>query len=226
MADNAAQGPLGSIVYEALDNDLRQIRALCILPGSRDDTIRCEFRVIALKDENVEFEALSYVWGTEDNPQPIELKGRPQKVKANLFAALQHLRKSDRQRIIWIDALCINQSDEVEKSTQILLMKDIYSRASVVVVWLGDSKQTSLALRIIEEISTLDDPHWGQAYASRKSQEPHVYTHLLGYSTTFHQISFPSPGGLHDEVFGAAAMGKLRQEFDPQKTWPVCLVYS
>jgi hypothetical protein len=75
-----------------------------------------------------------------------------------------------------------------------------------------------LALRIFKEISTIkgETPHWGQCISSFRSGEPHIYTHLLGYSPTFHLITWPQPG-----TYSAAHMKKLRKEFDPNNIWPV-----
>ncbi|KAF2106705.1 heterokaryon incompatibility, partial [Lophiotrema nucula] len=47
------------------------------------------------------------------------------------------MRYSDRDQLLWIDAMCINQHDNTEKGTQVQMMRDIYMKASRVVVWLG-----------------------------------------------------------------------------------------
>ena len=46
-----------------------------------------------------------------------------------------------RPRPIWIDAVCINQNDDLEKSGQIPLMGEIYSKAAEVLVWLGSGSK-------------------------------------------------------------------------------------
>jgi hypothetical protein len=58
-------------------------------------------------------------------------------VTTNLELALRHLRRENRARTLWIDALCINQENEDEKMIQIQGMNWIYANASPVVVWLG-----------------------------------------------------------------------------------------
>lgn len=63
---------------------------------------------------------------------------RPTKIQANLYEALKELRKS-RPGEYWIDALCINQGDELEKTAQVKMMRCIYQRAKTVIVWLGTS---------------------------------------------------------------------------------------
>ncbi|KAH8588239.1 heterokaryon incompatibility protein-domain-containing protein [Bisporella sp. PMI_857] len=84
------------------------------------------------------YEALSYTWG--DHPQPssmIQVNGLPFWVSANLFEGLQELRHLGQDRVLWIDAVCINQKDLSEKSAQVGLMFSIYLKAHRVVVWLG-----------------------------------------------------------------------------------------
>ncbi|PMD44844.1 heterokaryon incompatibility [Hyaloscypha variabilis F] len=67
---------------------------------------------------------------------------------------------------LWVDAICINQKDDVEKATQISLMKEIYSFAEEVVIWLGfsaaergidDQSNEKLAIDLIDELTTGDD---------------------------------------------------------------------
>jgi hypothetical protein len=68
---------------------------------------------------------------------PIECSGRKLNITTNLFDALKRLRLPDADRVLWVDAICINQFDLEEKNIQVPLMKDIYSKASVVLIWLG-----------------------------------------------------------------------------------------
>jgi hypothetical protein len=57
-------------------------------------------------------------WGDDsENPkEEITLNGCSFSVTANLYAALQVLRKEDRERVVWVDAVCINQNDIEDKS--------------------------------------------------------------------------------------------------------------
>lgn len=61
----------------------------------------------------------------------------------NLHAALARLRYSLFERIIWIDAVCINQNDDREKEQQIQFMAKIYALANRVIVWLGEVAEDS-----------------------------------------------------------------------------------
>jgi hypothetical protein len=85
-----------------------------------------------------EFEALSYVWGDPLITRPIKLNGQPYQVTENLEAALRGLRHDDRVRIMWIDAICINQRNPREQEHQIGLMRDIFGGCAQCIVWLGE----------------------------------------------------------------------------------------
>lgn len=74
-------------------------------------------------------------------------------IAENLFIALQHLRYPDKQRVLWIDAIAINQKDRAERSFEVLEMGRIYNRARSVIVWLGPASHNSdLALQTLERI--------------------------------------------------------------------------
>ena len=93
----------------------------------------------ALLDSAPPYTALSYVWGAPENTTPILVDGKSQEVTLNLAAALEHLRQGLTTSLtLWIDALCIDQNDEAEKSEQVGRMRDIYAQAESVIAWLGD----------------------------------------------------------------------------------------
>src|SRR5436309_10793688 len=68
------------------------------------------------------YEALSYVWGTSTRDYCVHLSGSRFEIRENLYSALIQLRKTDQERILWIDALCINQANDVEKARQVAMM--------------------------------------------------------------------------------------------------------
>ena len=116
----------------------RRIRLLEILPG-KGDTIDCRL-VPADLDSPPSYEALSYVWGDKTDTRIITCDGLSLSVTINLFDALVRLR-SVAPRLIWADAICINQYDTKEKDQQVRMMKDVYSAARRVVVWLGKEEE-------------------------------------------------------------------------------------
>ncbi|KAK4169651.1 heterokaryon incompatibility [Cladorrhinum sp. PSN259] len=64
-------------------------------------------------------------------------------ITANLFSALQHLRHVSENRVLWADAVCINQEDVDKKTVQVALMGTIYSTCTRVLIWLGEAAQES-----------------------------------------------------------------------------------
>ena len=89
------------------------------------------------------YEALSYVWGKEDDAKSISIDGRLFTVRDNLHRALLRLRNHSVERVLWVDAICINQEDDKEKEDQIQHIATIYNRANRVIVWLGDATDDS-----------------------------------------------------------------------------------
>jgi hypothetical protein len=107
------------------------------------------------------FEAVSYAWGSNYPLSEVTvmhahspfLQAGTCSVGPNLFTMLKHLRRPDAVRTLWIDAICINQKDTLEKGEQIKKMRDIFMLAKRTVVWLGESKEDStLALQALEMI--------------------------------------------------------------------------
>jgi hypothetical protein len=95
------------------------------------------------------YDALSYCWGDLSNPELVDMTtpscngaSTTVKVSSNLAMALRHLRKRDTQRTFWIDFICINQSDDIERSHQVALMGEIFDCADNVYVWLGQEDQS------------------------------------------------------------------------------------
>ncbi|OTA97989.1 hypothetical protein M426DRAFT_31926, partial [Hypoxylon sp. CI-4A] len=112
-----------------------EVRVLEILPGIEDEPIECRLVVRNLYDDGI-LEALSYVWGKDMAPEPITVDHKSFKVTKNLYGILPNLRRPDTTREIWVDAICINQTDTTEKTEQVKLMREIYTRAKSTVIWL------------------------------------------------------------------------------------------
>lgn len=126
-----------STLHNELDLRQRQIRILRLLPGNRRDPILCTLEIACL-GENPDYEALSYAWGDPNICLPILVNGRTVNVTTNLEAALRRLRRRCYDRYLWVDALCINQANEREKTHQVNLMADVYSQTSQALIWLGE----------------------------------------------------------------------------------------
>ncbi|KAL7941125.1 heterokaryon incompatibility domain-containing protein [Trichoderma barbatum] len=135
-----------------------EIRVLILHPGDKGSPVECTLQHTHIRSK-LRFDALSYVWGGPAVTNEIACNNRRRKVGRNLYDALERLRLPDQDRVLWIDALCINQSDNKEKTQQVRLMGEIYSKARRVLIWLGNHESVE------EGISKL---------ASRPSDEKHV----------------------------------------------------
>ncbi|KAF5714153.1 heterokaryon incompatibility OR [Fusarium globosum] len=138
LADFAqTTGVAGNKFYQPITGD-KEIRLLILEPGARTDALECQL-VTAELASGPRFEALSYAWGDDTTKYLLKCSGQNICVWANLHDALLDLRHPTRNRVLWIDALCINQVDNDEKSKQIRLMHEIYSQAQEVLIYLGKS---------------------------------------------------------------------------------------
>jgi hypothetical protein len=144
-------------VYEPLDSVKSQIRLLKLLPGSSSQRVECSSFTASLDEKELKYEALSYTWGSPRSPGTILLNKVPFLATENLEAALRCLRQPDESRILWVDAICINQLDLAERSQQVGLMRRIYSQASNVVIWLG-SRCHKDASAFLEGATEREDP--------------------------------------------------------------------
>ncbi|KAF4944325.1 hypothetical protein FGADI_12779 [Fusarium gaditjirri] len=124
-------------LYKPITGD-KQIRLLILEPGAREDALECQL-INAELSWRTRFEALSYAWGDDTTKYELNCSGHIIEVMANLHDALLDLRLPTQRRVLWIDALCINQADNDEKSKQIRLMHEIYSQAQEVLIYLGKS---------------------------------------------------------------------------------------
>ena len=123
--------------HDPLDTAKHEIRLLTIAPGAMDDDISCDLSIHSL-DEELSFETISYVWGDKQQRHHIYLHGDRVDITKNLFDVLRALRLSDRPRTLWADGLCIDQLNDEERSSQVLLMRKIYGQCSACQIWLGD----------------------------------------------------------------------------------------
>jgi len=161
MSKNATS--MSQSPYEALPVSRREIRVLEVAPGNGNDMIKCKMKRISLRTWRVRtrhvraYETISYCWGAPRDPSTIELNGHLTPVPASSEAAVRRMRLSDRPRVLWIDAICIDQSSTTERSAQVALMATVYSTAQHNLVYLGedDDDMAERAVKALEDV--LDD---------------------------------------------------------------------
>ncbi|KAI9774770.1 MAG: hypothetical protein M1839_001637 [Geoglossum umbratile] len=130
--------PIASDLYERDDVYRTMIE--------KDFPIQCSIEH-AFLDDKPPYVALSYTWGNSTNKKPIHVTNEngtvtTLQVTQNVYAALRHIRPDllpdvENDTLLWIDAICINQTDDDEKSWQVQQMLHIYRNALNVLAWLG-----------------------------------------------------------------------------------------
>lgn len=130
------------------------IRLLSIDEGDEGDPLSCTLEELDLANpppRYCSFSALSYRWGDEYPVFDISLNGCSVPIRENLYHFLRYARSVGWFKNLWIDAVCINQDNMVERVQQVGIMGMVYSLASNVLIWLG--KRSREELRALEEIS-------------------------------------------------------------------------
>lgn len=175
----APQSPLSEIYTSTLGKDYFR---LLYLSGSRSlgDPIHgnlVEYRV----DDCPEYETVSYTWGGEDGdatPCKPAYFGDFWDVlflTRNCWSLLQYLRPSTVTRIVWVDAICINQNNLPERGSQVSLMPQIYGKCMRVVIYPGDHAvrreehqfRERIRIRPGEDADSSDPELWGPLLQSR-----------------------------------------------------------
>jgi hypothetical protein len=118
--------------------DRDYIRYMILEPGKDEEPLVCSLHISSLHVIRP-YEALSYVWGSDQRDHEIISGGHIINITANLSSALRRVRLPTEPRTLWADSICINQADIVERGTQVLLMGRIYSQASRVLIYIGPS---------------------------------------------------------------------------------------
>lgn len=151
--------------YKPLSSSRPEIRLVTLLPGSWNDGICCTLRHVYL-DNDPFYEALSYMWGDANDTRPIRLDGRPIQITKNLEIALHYLRPQQGQstRVVWVDALCINQNDLRERSQQVVRMRRIFTSATRVLAWTGEPDEDSdAALDLMDDMARIGS--WEESHS-------------------------------------------------------------
>lgn len=178
--------------WQKLPRPSKDIRLLTLYPGEINDDIAFSLEIAPLF-KPPPYQALSYTWGDPSVRVPIFLKdiaapSQPNhkiQVTCNLAFALRDLRSPTCELRIWIDALCINQSDPSERSEQIKAMGFIYRKANQVLVWLGnDNPHMTLAIDLLHKLSS--QHFYGHNYGPKNivtSLDENQWTALIYFFT-------------------------------------------
>ncbi|KAF1991317.1 HET-domain-containing protein [Aulographum hederae CBS 113979] len=151
MSQKSADSTTPASFHHARLSDPRALRTITLLPSSDlsaplDTCLRKIHLDNVSKGENG-YEALSYVWGSRYGTEPIQCEGKRLLVTPNCESALRHLRKKASPRVLWIDAICIDQEENPasveERNSQVALMGEIYKSAVRTIFWFGHGNDYS-----------------------------------------------------------------------------------
>ncbi|KAH7400229.1 heterokaryon incompatibility protein-domain-containing protein [Cadophora sp. MPI-SDFR-AT-0126] len=101
------------------------------------------------------YEAISYTWGTSKDQREVTINGKRFTTSISTYDALYGRSSMFRSRVVWIDYICIDQSNDIEKGSQVKMMTNIYENATRVVVWLGKPLSARLAISVLNEMANL-----------------------------------------------------------------------
>jgi hypothetical protein len=138
--------------YETLMPQM--IRLIELAPSrAKEDEVICSLYQRHF-EQNPTYEALSYAWGDATKTRQIIVNGKPFRATENLEKALRQLRYADKPRLLWVDAICINQKDVAERNNEVKRMTRIYENAERVIAWLGpETNTTSVAMEFVDLIN-------------------------------------------------------------------------
>lgn len=171
----------GRLSYLPLEKG--SIRLLRVLPESKVDDIRCHLIHHKLDANHIpNFAALSYCWYDPAPVATIVVNGEDLGVAQNLLDFLQnrflhgkHMLSHDsetlKNRDLWIDAICIDQTNDQEKSEQVQQMWKIYTMAPLVIAWLGKEKESTR-----KTFFALNTRHVGK---TMKQDPPEVFERMI-----------------------------------------------
>ncbi|CAG8978300.1 hypothetical protein HYALB_00005886 [Hymenoscyphus albidus] len=168
-------------------DDAQKFRLLRLpLDGKQYGDIHCELVEDFLDaGKSMPYIAVSYRWETGEKTSFIWIRHNGEDfeckvpVTSSVFSMIEALRGGDHRELwddtglFWIDTLCINQNDDKEKSHQVNHMKEVYTNASKVIVWLG--KATAKSDFVMDALTAFqrrmpnpnvppDDPNWDLAW--------------------------------------------------------------
>ena len=120
------------------------------------------------------YEALSYVWGMSKGMylRPITVNNKSYRITQNLDSALRHLRHKNRERVLWVDAICLDQNDVEEKNRVVPEMHIIYGSAKRVLAWVGDAHtSTATAVDLVKRLIETRNEISSSSLASKERQD-------------------------------------------------------
>ncbi|KAK6085181.1 hypothetical protein SCUP515_00999 [Seiridium cupressi] len=152
-------GASSKVYVRQLDSHQSEIRLLELYQPRHSSkfAFKCKLKTVKLY-ENYSYAAVSYCWGDLTDKVSTFVNRHKVRISKNLHAALHQLWHSG-VLTVWVDFLCINQADDIEKGSQVAIMGKIYSAAQIVYAWLGPrSFDSDLAMAVLRSERHLAKP--------------------------------------------------------------------
>lgn len=140
--DNFDVHSLPTYEYEPLDRAQNQIRLLSLLPVP-EEPITCRLYDVNLSPQVKSFDVLSYASNLSGLHSTIEINEKCLVIPAELGIALQHLRLEHRRRLIWVDTICVDESNIEERNDPLRHLETNHTSVRSLLVWLGESSDSS-----------------------------------------------------------------------------------
>lgn len=166
-------------IYQPLDARKKEVRIVLVYPSinlsTGDQLPVCRLQTASLLDEPTpHYEAVSYAWAERTGVAPIIINDQHRHQPASAVRVPQRLApvEGSEPRRLWIDAICINQSDVAERNQQVAMMGDVYRDSSQTLVWVGDEDaNTAAAFEQIDVILKDKEKELGTAYPTQEQIE-------------------------------------------------------
>ena len=173
VCEPCPENRLESYQYSPLPKTDKTIRLLCVLPANNiADPLFCQMHQVRLIDKP-EYAALSYTWGAPIFDHHLICDGRRLAITAHLDAALRTFRRTS-WCMLWVDAVCIDQTNIPERNHQVSIMKHIYFQATMTFVYLGEAcLQDEVALGLMWTLGNLAQLSKTYSLAELKNTKPH-----------------------------------------------------
>jgi len=140
---HAAFAMTNEIIYAPLPSKSQTIRLLHLRRGPWGAELKTRLRECTIDEARDRYTTISYTWGSIDTTRQVLIKcnGKRVAISENLYTILRRLRRPDATVVVWVDALCINQRDILERTHQVGLMSEIYKNSLETVIWLGEQAE-------------------------------------------------------------------------------------
>jgi hypothetical protein len=152
-----------------------EIRLLSLRPSLYPGyPIICSLKTSLQSAAKNEYEALSYVWGMYEGVdlKPVTVNNRTYLITPNLHLALRHLRHERYDRVLWADAICLDQNNNEEKNRVVPEMHLIYGSARNVLAWVGEADtRTDIAIALAKELSKTSFELFEPALSTEQRQQ-------------------------------------------------------